>query len=172
MFSVTARIKKVSQPRGGYIPPKGLRAIEYYDQYEIEKLDSAYKPIQGLAVDYLTRFVNGTPKQDAFRVSLMGAEKVDELDNANRLLDNVRGLDAASIRNACQLVGYDVAYRRGKSYFSPVDRIRPSKQMVENITILVNRSCTFLKSVGPIISSGFTFEGGYNRISTAVTVIT
>lgn len=100
MFSVTARIKKVSQPRGGYIPPKGLKAIEYYDQYEIEKLDSAYKPIQGLAVDYLTRFVNGTPKQDAFRVSLMGAEKVDELDNANRLLDNVRGLDAASIRNA------------------------------------------------------------------------
>ena len=36
--------------------------------------------------------------------------------------------------------------------------------MVENITILVNRSRTFLKSVGPIISSGFTFEGGYNRI--------
>lgn len=164
MFSVTARIKKVSQPRGGYIPPKGLKAIEYYDQYEIEKLDSAYKPIQGLAVDYLTRFVNGTPKQDAFRVSLMGAEKVDELDNANRLLDNVRGLDAASIRNACQMVGYDVAYRRGKNYFSPVDRICPSKQMVENITILVNRSRTFLKSVGPIISSGFTFEGGYNRI--------
>ena len=52
--------------------------------------------------------MNGTPKQDAFRVSLMGAEKVDELDNANRLLDNVRGLDAASIRNACQLVGHDV----------------------------------------------------------------
>lgn len=164
LFSVTARIKNVRQPRLGYIPPGELKATEYFDKHKIKKIDSAYKTIQGMAVDYLTRFMNGTPKHTAFQISLMGAKQVDELDNAYKLLNNIKELNAVSIHNACQLVGYDVAYRRGKSYYTPVDRILPDKQMVQNIVILVNRSLAFLKNNGPVVSDGFTFEGGYNKV--------
>lgn len=164
MFSVTERIKNVKQPRLGYIPPRELKATEYFDKHKIKKIDSAYKTIQGMAVDYLTRFMNGTPKHIAFQISLMGAKKVDELDNAYKLLNNIKGLDAVSIHNACQLVGYDVAYRRGKFYYKPVDRLLPDKRMVQNIVILVNRSLAFLKNNGPVVSDGFTFEDGYNKV--------
>lgn len=164
MFSVTTRIKNVRQPRLGYIPPKELKETKYFDEHKIKKINSAYKPIQGMAVDYLTRFMNGTPKHTAFQISLMGAKRVDELDNAYKLLNNIKGLDTVSIHNACQLVGYDFAYRRGELYYTPVDRIVPDKYMVQNIVILVNRCLTFLKNIGPIISDGFTFEGGYNDV--------
>ena len=164
MFSVTRRIENVTQPKLGYIPPKELKAITYFDKYEIKKINPAYKATEGMAVDYLTRFMNGTPKHIAFQVSLMGAEEVDERDNAYKLLNGIKGLDSASIRNACQLVGYDVVYRRGRYSYSPVDKIRPSKQMIQNIDILVNRSLIFLKKVGPVVSDGFTFTGGYNDV--------
>lgn len=164
MFSVTARVKNVNQPRLGYIPSTELNVIEYFDKQKIKKIDSAYKAIQGMVVDYLTRFMKGTSKHIAFQVSLMGAQKVDELDNAYKLLNNIKGLDAVSIHNACQLVGYDVAYRRGKFSYTPVDRILPDKQMMQNIVILVNRSLNFLKNIGPVVSEGFTFEGGYNDV--------
>lgn len=164
LASVTRRIKDVRQPRLGYIPVATLNVVEYFDRHRIEKIDSYYKPIQGMAVDYLTRFMNGSPKHTAFQISLMGAEKVDELDKAKRLLDTIKGLDEKSIRAACQLVGYDVAFRRGPQYFTPVERIIPDKKVIQNIVVLVNRSLAFLKNNGPVVLDGFTFEGGYNDI--------
>ena len=94
----------------------------------------------------------------------MGAKNVDELDNAKRLLNQINGLDSTSICAACQLVGYDVAYRRGPRFFSPVETIIPSNKMIANIIVLVKRSITFLKKNGPVVLDGFTFEGGYNGI--------
>lgn len=164
MFSVTRRIANVQQPKLGYIPPKTLKVRKYLDTHKVNKIDSAYKSIQGMAVDYLTRYMNGTPKHIAFQISLMGAEKVDELDKAKSLLNEINGLDADSIFAACQLVGYDVAYRRGPSWFAPVEKIKPSQKMIQNIIILVNRSIAFLKKNGPVVLDGFTFEGGYNDI--------
>lgn len=164
LFSVTTRIKNVRQPRLGYIPVADLNAVEYFDWHRIKKIDSYYKPIQGMVVDYLTRFMNGTPKQIAFQISLMGAEKVDELDNAKELLTRIKGLDEKSILAACQLVGYDVAFRRGPQYFTPIEKIIPDKRVIQNIVVLVNRSITFLKKNGPVVFEGFTFEGSYNDV--------
>lgn len=164
IFSVTARIKNVRQPRLGYIPVADLNAVQYFDSYRINRIDSYYKSIQGMAVDYLTRFINGTPKQVAFQIPLMGAEKVDELDNAKDLLSRIKGLDEKSIFATCQLVGYDVAFRRGVKYFTPVEKIIPDKIVIQNIVALVKRSITFLKKNGPVVCDGFTFEGGYNEI--------
>ena len=164
LFSVTRRIKNIRQPRSGYIPVADLNSVEYFDRHRIEKIDSYYKPIQGMAVDYLTRFMNGTPKHDAFQISLMGAEKVDELDNAKKLLGIIKGLDEKSILSTCQLVGYDVAFRRGPKYFTPVEKIIPDKKVIQNIIVLVNRSLAFLKKNGPVVFDGFTFEGGYNDV--------
>ena len=164
MLSVTKRISNVQQPKSGYIPPKALTAEVYYDDMKINRINPAHKAIQGMAVDYLTRYVNGTPKHIAFKISLMGAKNVDELDNAKRLLNQINGLDSTSICAACQLVGYDVAYRRGPRFFSPVETIIPSNKMIANIIVLVKRSITFLKKNGPVVLDGFTFEGGYNGI--------
>ncbi len=164
LSSVTRRIKDIQQPRLGYIPVADLNTVEYFDWHRIKKIDSYYKPIQGMAVDYLTRFMNGTSKHIAFQISLMGAEKVDELDKAKRLLDTIKGLDEKSILAACQLVGYDVAFRRGPQYFTPVERIIPDKKVIQNIVVLVNRSLAFLKKNGPVVLDGFTFEGGYNNV--------
>lgn len=164
LFSVTRRIKKISQPRLGYIPIADLNVAEYFDDCRIEKIDSYFSSIQGLAVDYLTRFMNGTAKQTAFKISLMGAEKVDELEKAKALLNRIKGLDEKSIHAACQLVGYDVAFRAGPRYFTSVENIAPNKSVVQNIVGLVNRSIAFLKKNGPVILDGFTFEGGYNDV--------
>ena len=164
LSSVTRRIKDIRQPRLGYVPVANLSPIKYFDWHRIEKIDSYYKPIQGMAVDYLTRFMNGTHKQKAFQISLKGAEIVGELDNASKLLDTIKGLDEKSILATCQLVGYDVAVRRGPKYFTPVEKIIPNKKVIHNIIVLVNRSLSFLKKIGPVVLDGFTFEGGYNEI--------
>ena len=164
LYSVTHRIKDIRQPRLGYIPVANLNPIKYFDWHRIEKIDSYYKPIQGMAVDYLTRFMNGTSKQRAFQISLIGAEIVGELDNASKLLDTIKGLDEKSILATCQLVGYDVAVRRGPKYFTSVEKITPNKKVIHNIIVLVNRSLSFFKKIGPVVLDGFTFEGGYNEI--------
>ena len=85
MFSVTGRISFVQQPRLGYVPPKTLKAEEHLDSHKLNRIASAYKSTQGMAVDYLTRYMNGTPKHIAFQISLMGAKNVDELDKAKCL---------------------------------------------------------------------------------------
>ena len=69
MLSVTKRISIVQQPKSGYIPPKALTAEVYYDDMKINRINPAHKAIQGMAVDYLTRYVNGTPKHIAFKIS-------------------------------------------------------------------------------------------------------
>ena len=81
MFSVTNRIKNISQPRLGYLPIKKLQKMNFFDKYTINEVDSAYKSIQGMAVDYLTRFMNGESKNAAFQISLQGAAKVDDLNH-------------------------------------------------------------------------------------------
>lgn len=58
----------------------------------------------------------------------MGAEKVDELDNANRLLDNVRGLDAASIRNAARWSAMTLHTVGGKIIFHPLTGYVPANK--------------------------------------------
>ena len=111
MFSVTQRIKTVSQPYGGYVSAKSLKETQLKDDCKIKNIPREYSAIQGLAVDYLSRFMSGVPKETAFAVSLMGASAVGELPKATALLDSVNGLNKRSVLSACRLVGYDVAKR-------------------------------------------------------------
>ena len=164
MFSVTSRITYIQQPKGGYINPKILNLIELHDAEKLFPTPSAYKSIQGMAVDYLTRFLLGAPIEDAFKISLLGAKVVDEEEHAFDLLHSIVGVDEGSIRCACQMVGYDVAYRRGASKYVPVAKINPDSKVIHNIAVMVKRSLAFFRQYGPVVKSGFTFEGGYNEI--------
>lgn len=163
MVSVTNRIKSITQPRGGYLNPKQMTITKFNDG--IELFEETINPsLMGLVVDYLTRYSNGAKVEDAFRISIMGALVARELDKATDLLNKIEGIDKKSIENACKLVGYDVCYRAGPTYFVPVESIVADDKTIENIRTMVNRSITFIEKYGPITKDGFTFPGGYTAI--------
>lgn len=115
----------------------------------------------GLAVDYLTRFMSGTPVEEAFKISQMGAVNVRQLGLFERLLSSVHGLDDVSIDAAVKLSGFDSAYRAGDMAYRPVEDIVPDAHSIENIRVMVERSLRFFEQYGPKILDGLTFEGGY-----------
>lgn len=162
--SVTARIARITQPHGGYLKPRTMDVIQLKDRKHTYVVTSKYKAIQGTAVDYLTRFMSGTPAEKAFDIPLLGARSVFEEDHARKLLRGIRGLDKRSIINACRLTGYDVAFRDSPKKFIPVDWIEPSDEVIHNVRAFVQRSLSFLEANGPIVLSGATFEGGYTHV--------
>ena len=174
MLSVTQRIATVSQPRGGYISNELFLQTQYEDYEELLPISTDDKnllALQGTAVDYLTRYMLFADKQNAFHISILGAKKIDDAyeDNTasihiNKLLDKITGLDDESIRVACQVVGYDVAYRMSIRFYKDVDMIVIPDEMVRNIRVMVNRCLEFLKIVGPVVSDELTFEGGYTKL--------
>ena len=167
MPSVTARIKEITkeQPRGGYVPIKDFEKIELTDGETLSdiQLENVHTSIVGLAVDYLTRFMNGADKAEAFFISLQGARVIGEHKTAEKLLDSIVGLDDISIVSVCKLSGFDVVIRAGKGY-KPVSEINPNRETIDNIRIMVERSLNFIKMYGPIVKDGFTFEGAYTDV--------
>lgn len=167
MVSVTKRISAVKQPRGGYIKPKYFVVTELLDADILNEIENIHSSLVGTAVDYLTRLLNGEPIEKAFRISIMGAARVQETKLANELLINIQGVDDTSIESACKMVGFDVAFRSGPDLYKPVELIKPDKETISNIRTMVRRGMNFFKLYGPIIKNGFNFEGGYtSTIST------
>lgn len=167
MYSVTHRISTIKQPRGGYIKPKEFTAIALDDGVELNPDENIHASLIGLAADYLTRLVTGTPVEESFRISLMGSALINEGKNAEKLISQIEGLDDKSIVNACKEVGYDVCFRSGTMGYRPVNEIQPNAATIENVRIMVNRCLAFWKEYGPVIVDGFTFEGGYTDIVSA-----
>ena len=164
MYSVTQRIKAIKQPRGGYIKPKEFTETALDDGIELNPNENIHASLVGLAVDYLTRLMTGTSADEAFYISLLGSDRVNERKNAEKLISKIKGLDDKSIINACKVVGYDVCFRAGIIGYKPVKEIQPDTETIENIRIMVNRCLAFWKEYGPVEVDGFTFEGGYTEI--------
>lgn len=171
MYSVTGRIGKVKQPRGGYINKKQFEIISFDDGQEISNEENIHSSLIGLAIDYLTRWGMGAELTEAFEISLQGAWYHDRFmkndiakNNAKKLLMGMKGLDNQSIINACKMVGYDVCYRAGMTFYKPVEEINPDQATIDNIRIMVERSLAFWDTYGPLVKDGFTFEGGYTDI--------
>lgn len=167
MKSVTQRTKEVKQPTGGYINPKDFEIIELEDQIELTNEENINPGLVGLAVDYMTRFMSNGNIEEAFKISLMGAQKINEINKAQKLLDNITGLDNESIINACKLCGYDVCYRAGTAYFKNVDEINPDENTIYNIKVMIERGLKFFEKYGPVVQDGITFAGGYTSIVSA-----
>lgn len=161
MPSVTQRIKQVKQPWGGYISIKSFNVYDLNDNKQLHVAENIHSSLVGMAVDYMTRFLIGSTVEDAFKISLIGANLIDEIENAKKLLSKITGLDDTSIINACKLVGYDVCYRAGKNFYRPVENIQPDAVTIENIRIMLNRSMLWVDQYGPIVLNGFDFEGAY-----------
>ncbi|SPT53823.1 Uncharacterised protein [Actinomyces bovis] len=160
--SVTQRIKQVKQPRGGYIKPKEFKPESLGDGAEaLNPEENVHASLMGLAVDYMTRFMSGASAEDAFKISMMGAQLVGEGTKALKMMAGIKGLDDASLTNALKLSGFDVCFRAGIMGYKPVDEINPDKSTIQNVRTMVERSLHFLEVYGPKILDGFTFEGGY-----------
>ncbi len=164
MKSVTQRIREVKQPRGGYINPRIFEQQAIDDNVELNPEENIHASLIGLAVDYMSRFILGTPVEEAFRISFYGAQIINKESVAMELAKRIVGIDNESIRSACKLVGFDVCFRSNVTGYRPVETINPDDKTIENIIILINRSKVFFDDYGPIIKDGFTFEGGYTRI--------
>lgn len=168
MASVTQRIKEIKQPRGGYINPRLLTQVVLDDEIELNPRENIHPILVGLAVDYLSRFMLGSTAENAFSISLIGAQIIGELPHALRLLKRIKGLNRRSIIAACRLSGYDVCYRAGPlAYTRPVQTIKPDKKTIRNIRTLVERCLFFFEQCGPIVKDGFSFEGGYTQLVNA-----
>lgn len=176
MYSVTGRIGKVKQPRGGYLNKKMFEVISFDDGKELNESENIHSCLIGLAVDYLTRWGMGAELTKAFEISLQGAWCYDMFmnkgllkkdvakKNAKKLLMGMKGLNNKSITNACKMVGYDVCFRAGMMGYKPIEEINPDDATIDNIRIMVERSLAFWDAYGPIVKDGFTFEGGYTDI--------
>ena len=174
MPSVTRRIKEIKQPWGGYVPLK-LFKKKVLGPGEEELLPTSLNAGRmATAIDYLTRFMLGTPANEAFKIARRGAlalwkEKIEEdaIETADRYISEVIGLDDNSIDRACKLCSYDACYRAGTFYYTPAEEVHPDEGAIANIRLLVNRSLVFFEQYGPIVLDGPTFPGGYTDIVTA-----
>ena len=163
--SVTSRINQIKQPYGGYIPRKSMETFSLGEGIEVLEQDENIAPaLVGTTVDYLTRYMLGTPAEDAFHISMLGAEIIGEKAKAKRLISSIKGLDQESVINAVKLTGFDVIYRVDPTCYKSVEDINPNNATIKNIVTMVKRALAFFDRYGPIVLDGFTFEGGYTRI--------
>lgn len=179
MYSVTKRIDLIKQPYGGYLNKKHFEVQTIDDGRILYEEENIPASLIGLAVDYLTRFLMGETVEEAFMISLMGAINLDfykrltgvrgmfritNRKKAKKLMGQIRGLNRKSVISACKLVGYDVCYRASVDSYRSVEKINPDRKTIKNIIAMVERSMEFLYQYGPLVKSGFTFEGGYTDI--------
>ena len=164
MASVTQRVKMVKQPQCGYLPISNFKKIELKDNNILSKKENIPPNLVGLVVDYMTRYIIGTPKEKAFEISIFGASIIKEKEKCLALLDKIIGLTNESIFCACKIVGYDVCYRAGPTFYKSIDNIAPDSFTISNIAIMIKRSLSFFESYGPIVADGITFEGGYTSL--------
>lgn len=85
-------------------------------------------------------------------------------EKALSLLNGITGLNDKSIINAVKLSAFDVCYRVGVAFYKPIEDINPDKWTIENIYIMIERSLKFLDTFGPVVLTGFDFEGAYTDV--------
>lgn len=77
--SVTQRVKQVKQPRGGLLDLKRMQVVKLGEGMEcLNSNENVHANLIGLTVDYLTRFMSGTPVDKAFSISILGSKIVNE----------------------------------------------------------------------------------------------
>ena len=165
--SVTHRIDMIRQPYGGYIKSSSMESRSLGSGIESLAPENVAPSLIGIAVDYLTRFITGTPVEVAFDVSLRGADRIGHNSRAESLLNRINNLDDDSIFAAVNLVRYDVCYRDPTKPEPDETDIDVDSSTISNIRTMVERSLQFFKQYGPKILDGFTFEGGYTDLITS-----
>lgn len=165
MTGVLWRTNRVKQPRGGYLKTRDMEIVHLENLTTLHNQQDPHVNLKtiALAVDYLTHLFLGFDKREIFATSLIGAGMIDEVEHAQKLLDEINDLDSQSIINTCKIVGYDGVFRRGKYPFVPVEEIKPTEETVEDIRTMVHRSLNFFENKKPIIKNNVKFKEGYTN---------
>lgn len=184
MSSVTARIKEINQPYGGYLPSKMFICKQYSDNKEVKPLsDKYYSMVQGTMTDDLVRLEYGFNRNDVFRLAILGATLLDAamlcsisgydgvmaINKTRELLSRVNGLDNNSLHSVYRLVELEGCYRNINNVLKidVYSLLNPCKYsefdiMANNIRVMVERTVKFIRGINKgKIYSGLTFEGGY-----------
>lgn len=183
-------IKCVPQPRGGYLKVKDMLADEFDDGKDLTDLKSEnrHPSAVGLAVDYLSRFVQGGDRADAFSIPILAGRFVQAqalqasiqgdgegmlfwepyrkaADRIPEYLDGVTGLDDGSIASAFKLAAYDCLLRSNPRTFVDPEAMPPANEaVIEHTRGMVERSKAFIDRYGPAVNGLDTFEGGYTDV--------
>ena len=116
MVSVTQRIKQIKQPRGGYLPVKTFTVTTLDDGQVLNAEESIAASLVGTAVDYLSRFMDGTAVEEAFEISLLGASAFRAGPLAYRPVEKIVP-DQATIANIRIMVERSLSFFKA---FGPV----------------------------------------------------
>lgn len=176
MVSLTNRINNIKQPKGGFLPLDSFNTRVFFDKFDsIIPVDYTPQPqLKGLMVDYLIRVHLGFNKRDAFKISLFGADLLDDTGLANIALSFINTQDVSdlvSLSSAYHLVKYDVAYRRGVQYYKPSVRSGMGVSDWREVSHMVIRALNFFeKESQNIIDVGVTFDGLYSDLVTSADV--
>ncbi|MBQ8142943.1 MAG: hypothetical protein IJ194_07310 [Bacilli bacterium] len=162
-MSVTGIARIVKQPLGGYIKPSSMEKIVLESSVTLHEQENIHPSLTGLVVDYLSRFMMGDSKENAFQISLLGAKIYGDTNKSKTYLAHIKGLDDESIIASIKLVSYDCVFRAGPHVYVDQSNVKPTKETIENIREMVNRTIEFWKIYGPITVFGPTFEGGYTN---------
>lgn len=167
MASVTQRIAQIKQPRGGYIKLSEFDMTDLGGGIVPLEGENVHSTVIGMAVDYLTRFASGASIEDAFKISILGARTAEmmcgvsgAMSQLDVILSKIRGVDSASIVNACKAVTYDVWYRNplAASWSKGADETNPDAETIRHISLMVKRGVLFFEMYGPVVRDGFTFD--------------
>lgn len=183
MIPVTYVAKNCKQPKGGFIKPSSLDIIQLDDGKVLSENENVNASNIGMTVDYLTRYLLGEDIKTAFNPSLSGALNESKIEDSN-IIDSafasVESIDKNfkktgklewfDIASACQLTAFDVWLRNpsyAKRKLVSSTSIRPNRETIENIRIMVDRGVSLFDTYGPITASGFDFEGAYTESITS-----
>jgi len=167
MSTVSSRANSFKQPRGGFLKPASFQKYKIDNDIDVLNPEENISPsVIGTTVDYLTRFLIGIDKREAFSISLTGAQIAEQVckkkfvNIAEKLINGISGFDDISIVNACKLVAFDIWVR---DIFRAIDvkgykDTEPDKETIQNIRILVKRSLAFFEIYGKPVKVRFTFE--------------
>lgn len=146
-MSTVEYIEQIEQPEGGYIPPEMLEPVPVDDDDDgyaavLNPEENVSPDLIGTAVDHMTRFGFGLCAEYAFAGSL--AETIMPLNvEAWGLISGIKYLNEDnSIINALKLSEFD-AFLHLCERDRSVGSIDPDKATIENVKIMVKRSCRF-----------------------------
>lgn len=144
-----------------------MQAKEYDDGRSLSDKESLAATTMGLVVDYMTRFMLTHDALGAFDIPIRGARIFGKENVVMQQLNLIKGLDDVSIKAAARIIlVFDASYRIGLTPQFALAERSIDELTLKNVKIMVERSLTFFESVGPVIATEFTFEGGYTNVVT------
>lgn len=184
MVSVRHRVNAVKQPRGGYLNPRTLSAMNAGGDPLDHRIENLSPTLVGLIIDNLVRVATLQVRQDEFApdprdaliLSLDGASDISRLtgtsiafDAAERAFEKLQWqfddsaggmrirMDDDAIRAVCKLSTFDIAGRGGVTKYNPEAIWSPDDVTLNHIRVMLDRSIRFFTHYGPITETGFTF---------------